>query len=76
MTTPLGALLRPVLASIFEKTDRDLYETWCRLLGRRRGWWRAAALRGRTGEAPPPPADRLRLLAAARAALAALDGAA
>jgi hypothetical protein len=76
MTKLTCALLRPVLALIFEKTDRDLYDTWCRLLGRRRGWWQAASLRSRTGEAPPPPADRLRLLAAARAALAASDGAA
>ena len=76
MTNLICALLRPVLASIFENTDRDLYDTWCRLLGRRRGWWKVASLRGRTGEAPPPPADRLRLLAAARAALSAVDGAA
>ncbi|MDX2182380.1 MAG: glycosyltransferase family A protein [Gemmatimonadaceae bacterium] len=70
----LGASGAPLLGTLLwlgRRVGFDGYDLWCAALGRPRGFWRAAALRRRTGTTTHVPADRAALLRDARQQLAA-----
>lgn len=64
----LSPVVRPAMASALE-FGWDPYAGWCRLRGRRRGWWKRRAVHIRTGDQVLRRTDRRLLLAEARAVL-------